>query len=196
MMNLLLAYHDDDEITDLVKLVKQAKEGDEGAFEKLFRHCSHRIYQYLRPKLRDEDEMDDLVQDIFLTVWLHLRELREPCNFRSWLYSIAQNKLLNHLRHKKIFIGLLWRWKDPDTPIAIYEQSPRDLVLLKLALEQVDPIYRKCLILQEVHNLKQKEIAEIVGISKNSVSKYVYRGLLQLRIAYQYLDIFFRSTGL
>lgn len=195
-MNLVLADDNHDDYDDIAALVKRAMEGDEQAFEKLFWLFSDRIYRYLRPKIRNSEEASDIVQDTFLAAWKNIQDLHDPASFRSWLYRIARNKALNHIRHENIVRRLLWRWKDPDTPIVIYEQLPRESVLLKLALELVNPTWRECLILQVIHGLSTKEIAKIIGKSDGTVRRHIKDVMEQLAEIYQYLDIFFRSKEL
>ncbi len=174
----------------IVALVEQAKKGNHRAFEELFLLYSDAIYRYLRHMTTDDEIARDLLQDSFLEVLESLQTLRNTTCFRSWLYRIANRKALNHIRRANFIRWLSW---EPDsTPIRARILAGAEMfdesILLKLALERVKPKYRQCLILQEVDGLPQKEIAEIVGIEKSSVSQYVRRGLEELRLAYQILD--------
>jgi RNA polymerase sigma factor (sigma-70 family) len=65
-----------------------------------------------------------------------------------------------------------------------FEHSVEERILLKEALARVAPRYRECVILQVVQGIPQATIAELLGLSRESVSKYVGRGLEQLRQAY------------
>lgn len=179
---------DDEEA--IVALVEQAKEGDDLAFEKLVQIYSDAISRYLRYMIANNEVVSDLLQDTFLKAWESLGTLRNTARFKYWLYRIAKNKACNYIRHDKLVSWL--SWADDDTlahrnGLAGIEK-PDEWILLKLALGQVQLKHRQCLILQEINGLSQHEIAEIVGIKKSSVSKYVQRGYEELRLAYQRLN--------
>ena len=184
-----MALSPDDEEA-IVALVEQAKEGNELAFEKLFLLYSDAVYRYLRYMIADDEIAYDLLQDSFMKAWECLRTLRNTARFRYWLYHIAKNKALNHIRRNKLISWL--PWEEDDMSIHNGRQAgveqPAEWILLRLALGQVQPKYRQCLILQEITGLPQNEIAEIVGIRKSSVSQYVKRAYEQLYLAYRRLD--------
>jgi RNA polymerase sigma-70 factor (ECF subfamily) len=175
---------------ETVALVEQAKEGDHLAFEKLYRLYSDAIYRYLRYMVADDESARDLLQDSFLKAWESLQTLRDAASFRYWLYGIAKNRALNHIRRKKLISWLPWKEDDMlvHTDGQVGGSKPDEWILLRLALEQVQPKYRQCLILQEINGLSQQEIAEIVGIKKSSISQYVKRAYEQLDLAYRRLN--------
>lgn len=171
----------------IAALVELSKRGDECAFEQLFQLYSHPIYRYLRYMIADDEAARDLLQDSFLKAWKSLRTLGNTDRFRCWLYHIAKNKALNYIRRKQFIVWLSLDGAEEDDDLSIHSnwQSPDEWVLLKLALEEIKPKYRQCLVLQEILGLPQNEIAKIVGISKNSVSQYVKRAYEELALAYQ-----------
>ncbi len=173
----------------IVALVEQAKEGNDLAFEKLYLLYSDAICRHLRYMIANDEDALELMQESFIKAWRKLPTLNDNACFEPWLYRIADRKALNYIRRANLIRWVLW--EPDDTPlrariptgVEMFDES----ILLKLALEKVRPKYRRCLILQEIDGLPQKEIAEIVGIEKSSVSQYVRRGFEELRLAYQCL---------
>jgi RNA polymerase sigma-70 factor (ECF subfamily) len=168
----------------VVALVEQAKDGDQLAFEKLYRFYSGAIYKHLRYMVADEEIAREILQDTFEKAWKSFHTLHDAASFKNWLYRIATSKAYNHIRRGKLIRWIPWENIDVQVQ-GNRQEAPHERILLKLALGQVHPKYRQCLILQEIEGFPQHEIAEIVGIGKSSVSQYVKRGYEQLYQAYQ-----------
>jgi RNA polymerase sigma-70 factor, ECF subfamily len=170
-------------------LVEQAQQGDTSAFDVLYRHFYLPIRRYLGHLVGDAEEGCDLAQETFLKAWQNLPGIRGASRFDTWLYRIATNTALDHLRRRKF----RWpRWKQNDTlPLNVYVPGPEERVgeveHIQQALAQVSLKYRCCLLLQLVACLSQREIASSLHISEKSVSIYVSRGSEQFRLAYQRL---------
>ena len=80
-------------------LVADAQRGDQGAFEQLYERYSGVIHGVLLARVPHAD-VDDLVQDVFLSAWHRLRSLREPAAFGGWITMIARNRATDfHRRH-------------------------------------------------------------------------------------------------
>jgi RNA polymerase sigma-70 factor (ECF subfamily) len=171
-------------------LVERAQRGDDKAFEELLqmRYVSLRLF--LIYMVANDEVGNDLLQETFLKAWQSLPSLRDPARFDSWLYSIARRLALNYLRRSRLFVWLPWHEDGIDTQVTTtrFEQHVEERLLLKQALARVQPRYRACLILQVVHGMPQRQIAELLGIKKESVSTFVHRGLQQLQEAYLRLE--------
>jgi len=134
--------------------------------------------------IKNSEAVYDLAQDTFLKAWQNISRLQGEKQFRSWLYSIATRVVLSHERHVKLIQWLPWKEPDeggPDKLVDRFEGTIEDQQLLQFALTQVSFKYRRCVVLNIVEGYSQPEIAELLGINKNSVSKYVTRGLEKLR---------------
>src|SRR5512140_1282017 len=77
--------------------VRAAQDGDERAFEALYRQYARVVHGILLSRL-PASEVDDLVQEVFLTALKKLKSLREPAAFPGWIASIARNRATDHLR--------------------------------------------------------------------------------------------------
>jgi len=169
-------------------IVEQARAGDKTAFDTLFQHYNARICTYLAHMIGDEEEGRDLAQETFLKAWQCLASLHNEACFDAWLYRIATNIAIDHLRRQKFRRS---RWitdENEDMSTAGPEERIAEAELIQQALAKVSLKYRTCLLLQLVANFSQREIATALKISEKSVSIYVSRGSEQFRLAYQRLS--------
>ena len=168
------------------ELAAQAREGNRFAFEKLFERYNSQICIYLVRIVGNDGVGCDLAQETFLKAWEALPSLRDTSRFASWLYRIATNVAYDHQRHSRLLPWEKYRTQENIEEISIEgpEEQVEEMELLKLALAQVSLTYRACLILYIVEELPQRQIAERLGIKETCVSKYVSRGLEELRQIY------------
>lgn len=174
----------------LAELVERARAGDHAAFTALFQQYNAQICTYLARLVSDDDLGRDLAQDTFLAAWRALPKTQETLQFAPWLYRIATNAARSHLRHARIIRWL--PWGDPSREmhlgIAGPEEHAGEAERITLALAQLSPQCRTCLLLQLEGGFSQREIAELLGISEKSVSSYVSRGREHFRQVYRSLE--------
>src|SRR6476646_5832506 len=87
------------------RLVRAAREGDEGAFSRLYDRYARVVHGLLMARVA-RDDVDDLVQDVFLTAWRRLNDLRDPAAFGGWLAMIASNRASDFLRRSPDLVEL------------------------------------------------------------------------------------------
>lgn len=182
-----------DDAFDMVRArqVELAQTGNNEALTALIRQYEGEIYGYLVGLLGNEEEAHDLTQDTLLKVWQKLATLENVSSFKPWLYCIARNLAFDRLRQrqrrKKISVHS-WDELQEDT-VVVNSPDPQEYVpeteFLKLALAQVPKNYRDCLLLQVVGGFSQDEVAQVVGIRKDSVATYVSSARRELRKIYQ-----------
>ena len=84
----------DSELLDLFR----KEESRNYAFNLLVRQYQQRLYAFIRRMVTDHDEAKDVLQNVFLKAWTGLNGFRADAQLYSWLYRIAHNESLNHLR--------------------------------------------------------------------------------------------------
>lgn len=170
------------------ELVALAQEGNQSAFEHLFERYNNQICLYMVRMVGNDSIGCDLTQETFLKAWEALPGLRDRSRFASWLYRIATNIAHDYQRRTHATRWLPWeKYREQeaiDTSPASMETQVEETELLTIALAHVSLTYRACLILYLVEELPQRQIAERLGIKETSVSKYVSRGLEELRRIY------------
>ena len=174
---------------DTIILVKHAQAGNIEAFDILVQNYEREIFRYLVGLLGDRDEALDFVQQVFLKAWLNLANLKDASCFKAWLFRIARNLIFDHWRCKKTCFQS-WENIKSDTTTGDLpgpEDCAEKAELISLALAEVTPKYRQCLLLKVVGGFLDYEIAEKVGISETSIGTYICSARKQFRIAYRRL---------
>lgn len=176
------------------ELVALAQGGDQSAFEHLFERYNRQICLYMTRMVGNDSTGCDLTQETFLKAWESLSGLRDVSRFPAWLYRIATNIARDYQRRVRNAYWLPWdMYREQENLDGIrsvgMEHQVEETELLTLALAHVSLTYRACLIFYLIEELPQRQIAERLGIKESSVSKYVSRGLEELR------HIYFRLSG-
>src|SRR6266702_3272233 len=174
-----------------VEVVRDAQAGNISAFDTLFQYYNARICTYLARMIGNDEEGRDLAQETFIKVWRALPGMNDESQFDTWLYRIATNTAIDHLRRRK-FRWPLWKSSAEQEAFGpVITEGPEEQVEeaehVKLALAQVSPQYRACLLLQHVAGFTQREIAGALNLSEKSISIYINRGCEQFRQAYKRL---------
>ena len=89
------------EISGVISLIEQAKEGDRGAFEELMRSYSGFVYSLAFRMLGRKADAEDVFQETFFRAWTHLRSFRSGGNFTYWIKRIATNLCIDQLKTRK-----------------------------------------------------------------------------------------------
>ncbi|HEY5959560.1 MAG TPA: sigma-70 family RNA polymerase sigma factor [Polyangiaceae bacterium] len=122
-----------------------------------------------------EDEIDDVVQEIFLVIHTRLRTLDQPSSLRSWIYGIARRttstyrraKRAKLLSHEMLVSEPDFPYPQPPSPLELAEQSD-DVRLLWMLLEQIDPEKREVFVLAELDEMTVPDIASAIEIPVNT----------------------------
>jgi RNA polymerase sigma-70 factor, ECF subfamily len=169
-----------------------ARAGDGQAFRELFRSFQEPICRYLTRMVGNDEVGRDLAQETFLLAWKKLSSLQDALLFKSWLYRIATNIALSHLRHVRLVSWLPWREHEKaasqsDLRSSGPEEQFDETEIVEQTLARISPRYRTCLLLQLVAGFSQHEIAAMLDISEQGVRSNVCRGREQFRRLYQQL---------
>lgn len=164
------------EALDEAATVRAAQEGDDGAFTALYRKYARVVHCILLSRL-PAAEVEDLVQEVFLTAFKRLKSLREPAAFPGWIASIARNRATDHLRSMVPQDEI-----DERIPASGVDASERAEARRALAAIQALPdSYRETLMMRLVEGLTGPEIAERTGLAHGSVRVNLHRGMQMLR---------------
>lgn len=171
-------------------LVKLAQAGNGEAFGMLFQQYKMEIFGYLRGRLGNAEEAYDLTQRTFLKAWQKLPQLHDVSKFKPWLYTIARNEA-NDWWQSKVKTPLESLEQLEEQHVLVSKPGPEDEVaeteLVMLALAELSPKYRDCLLLQIEGGLTLSEIAGMLGITQESATTYASNARRQFRQAYRRL---------
>jgi RNA polymerase sigma-70 factor (ECF subfamily) len=162
-------HHDD-------RLVRNARSGDERAFERLVEGERHKLYTLAARELGSAADADDAVQETLIRAWRALPRFREDARFSTWLYRICLNAISDQRSRRARISG---------TPLAEVAEphDPRDRIAerelsgeLQEALRGLDETYRTPVLLSDVLGWSYAEIGELLGIAEGTVKSRIFRG--------------------
>lgn len=167
----------------ILLLVRRAKEGDKDAFGAIYDHYVDSLYKYIYFRV-PHAEAEDLLETIFLRVWENLHQYKEDkASFKSWLFRIAHNMVVDYYRMQKGVDELTEMYMDDRqerNPIHVTENVLNSGVLYK-AFKKIKKIYAQYLILRFVNDLSNAEISAILQKSEGGLRIIQFRALRALR---------------
>lgn len=168
-------------------LMERIGEGDRDAFRCLVDRYWPSLVVFVEGFLRRRDEAKDVVQETFINVWARRSAWTPSGSVSSYLFQIAQNLALNERRRRRNQKG----WTEREGPALVSRDSPDtpaetyDATLLRRAaeeaIESLPPRRREIFILARFHGLSYREIADSMGISRQTVANQMSAALSELR---------------
>lgn len=163
-------------------LVLRCLKGDAQSFRVIYRRHERRVRSILF-KLCDASALDDLVQDVFLRAWKGLPRFRQSAQFSTWLYRIAWNVAADH---RQAAVQGRTRLQVLTQHIATHQDAPdvmhlhyQDLIQRGLAHLSFD--HRTILVLHDLEEVPQKEVAEILEIPLGTVKSRLFHARAAMR---------------
>jgi RNA polymerase sigma-70 factor (ECF subfamily) len=174
------------------RLVERAQGGSEADFRVLYDLFAKPIYSFIWRLIGTADDAEDLTQETFLKVHSELRNLRDPGQFRFWLYRIARNEVYQRLRrsHRGAEVSIdddevgYYHFLADETRQPSPEQQALSGELNKVvgrALRALSPKYRDVFVLAVFHKMSYEDISKVVGRSLLSVKTDIYRARLMVK---------------
>ena len=153
--------------------VRAVAEGDGDAFGRVYAAYGRMVRAILLGRV-PRREVDDLTQEVFLTAYTRVRELRDPAAFGGWIAAIARNRATDHLRQSRDHDELPAEVPGGDAIEA-------DTFIVLDAVRRLPLAYRETLLMRLVEGLSGAEIADRTGLSPGSVRVNLHRGMKLLR---------------
>ncbi|MBQ5736653.1 MAG: sigma-70 family RNA polymerase sigma factor [Alistipes sp.] len=159
-------------------LVKLASAGDQQAFEYLFTRYRDALTRLFEQRMGDRDMASDLLQETFIKVYLHLDQYSSNYTFGQWIYTIARNTLVDHLRRKADDIPIDERFRSPQAT----SPSPEESVIINqshnhfyAALDELSEEYRQIIQMRFIEEYSYEEMAEKLGKPINTIKTQIRR---------------------
>ncbi len=163
---MLAAIYEENEI----EVIERAKTGDCAAFEHIILEYRSRVIDLIFHLYGDENLAEDAAQTAFIKAWKHLPDFQSGKSFRSWLYKIAINAAIDHLRQEKPRVDI-----DAILDLSLNERIEDRIeererwVVVRQAVAELPDSSRGVLILKEFQGLKYQEIADVLDIPLGTV---------------------------
>jgi len=163
---------------DDAQLVHAFVKGESWAARAIWRRHAPMVFRLLERALGPEGEAEDLTQDVFLSTFARLPELRDGDALRSFIYSVALRTLKWELRRRRVrrILRLSDSGQLPDLPVRGTDSESRQLLVYFYALlEKIAVSARTAFVLRYIEGLKLEEIAERMGVSLATAKRWVAR---------------------
>ena len=174
-----------------------AKEGREAAFRELVRRYERPVFSLMYRMVHDRALAEDLAQETFIKVLNGIRSYNPQFKFSSWIFKIANNAAIDHLRKRELDTLSLDGAPHATTPDemsatalqlgdhaenALQELEARELgSAIERAVTRLRPEYRACILLRHVEGHSYEEIAQIMDLPLGTVKTYIHRARNELR---------------
>jgi RNA polymerase sigma-70 factor (ECF subfamily) len=164
--------------------VERAKT-DPAAFGQLYDRYAGQIYRFVRARVHDDCEAEDITEEVFLSALRHIKGYRDQGRpFSCWLYRIAINAVASHYRGRRAQLSL-----DDELDVAAPTGDPIDSVVqgdrLRTVWQAVDRLPRQqraAMILKFSQDMTMEEVGAVLGKSAAAAKLLVYRAVQRLRI--------------
>lgn len=173
-------------------LVKLA-EGDDHAFEQLYLIYSPRIYQKILQLVKQPALAEELLQDLFVKVWEKRATLDNQKSFKSYLYTIAKNLVVDFFRKAALDRQMLEKCIVENTEIyypfeGLDESDAARKAIIQKALATLPPQRKKIYSLIKLEGKSYEEVAVLLNISTATVNDHVVKGTKALKAYFDHHD--------
>ena len=178
-------------------LAAQAAEGRQRAFRELLRRYERPVFSLVYRMVRDRSLAEDLAQEAFIRAFNAIGSYNPRYKFSSWIFKIANNLTIDHLRKKRLDTislqgsphALTEEAQAQTTPIVESPDERPDAYVenmelgsqIEAAIGKLRPEYRSVTLLRHVEGYSYKEIAQIMGLPLGTVKTYIHRARLELK---------------
>lgn len=166
---------------DETELIARSVDGDSVAYAELVNRYKDALYYHCFAIVRDEDVAEDMAQETFISAYYHLKRYNNNYRLSTWLFKIATNKCLTHLKRMSRQVAAS---DELIAKIASKHPSPHAHALydeLYSAVEKLKPKYRAVISLYYWQGLDYAGVAEVMGSPTNSVRVWLKRAKEELR---------------
>jgi RNA polymerase sigma-70 factor (ECF subfamily) len=157
----------------LAETIRAVAAGDRDAFSRLYAAYVRMVHAILLGRVPRRD-VDDLVQDVFISAYTRIRELRDAAAFGGWIATIARNRATDYLRQSREQVEL-----PPEMPGG--EAIEAETMAVLDVIRKLPEAYRETLLMRLMEGMTGAEIAERSGLTPASVRVNLHRGMKLLR---------------
>ena len=165
-------------------LVRDFQRGEDLAYAALYNRYKRYIFCFCLKMVGDEDEVKDIVQEVFLKMYEHRWQLANPSRFRAWLFMIARNQCLTHYRDQKRTTPLNEEWVMPENleteSLSQEIERNEEVLIVRSFIDQLKPEYREVIVLREYQGLSYEEIADVIGTTIAAIKAKLFKARKEL----------------
>lgn len=164
----------------VTKLIK----GDVGSFDILYNKYSRNVYAMAFSHLKNEQETEGVVQNVFMYIWKNKEKIKPELNFKSYLFTITSNSIKKIFRTEKYSFELKQQFKDNRNNIQPDEELEYNLLLEKIdkLIDELPERRRYIFLKSRKEGLNAKEIAKELNITPGAVDNQISQAIKFLRL--------------
>ncbi|MGD1008812.1 MAG: RNA polymerase sigma factor [Candidatus Aminicenantales bacterium] len=169
----------------LADLLARGRSGDLAAMESIYEMFKRPVFGLQYRHTLNQAVAEDLLQDVFLKVFSHLREVRDADTFPAWVFRIALNTCYSYLRQQKAQGGKTVPLSEMEGQILDEGAEPVESDLkepLETAVESLPPRLRSVFVLHDVQGYKHEEISRLLGCSVGTSKSQLFKARMKLRV--------------
>jgi RNA polymerase sigma-70 factor (ECF subfamily) len=178
---------------DDARIIQRVLEGEAEAFAGLLEHYEAKIYGLVVRLVGVEAEAEEVTQDAFVQAYTHLADFRAEADFSSWLYRIAYNTALMHLRRRRVATvpmdeRLIDNVTDEMAAGALSETTEMRIAMIEEALKRLSPEDRTAVTLFYFEERSTRDIAFVLGTTVSNVTTRLHRARKRLYLLIKQLE--------
>ncbi len=158
-------------------LLRQLKRGDIDSYEIIFHRYYPTYFHFAKGMLKDSKTAEDIVQNVFMKIWLNRENLEENKSIKNYIYVLSKREILNHFRAKYntqiLLAEEISAFDVPDEEKALGLDYERLKGSVEQVINHMPPRRRSIYHMSRFESLSNKEIAEKLGISIRTVEKHI-----------------------
>ena len=167
----------------LRELIQRSQEGDTAAMEVLYEHFKRPLFSLIYRHTYHFQTAEDLLQDVFLKIFSHIKEINDFETFKAWSFRIALNSCYSYLRSKKRKLRETIPLDEVEGKIKenhdVHQRSMRKP--LDEAIERLPHRLKSVFILHDVQGFKHKEISKMLGCSEGTSKSQLFKARMRIR---------------
>ena len=167
-------------------ILRSIANGDRDAFQQIYELFSAKVYNTVLSYTQNEQDAEEVTQDVFTNIFRNAAKFKGEARVSTWIYRIAINTSLNHIKRKKRFSFLkfgdtVFDKPDFDHPGILLEKKENARMLFKV-IDTLPHNQKTAFILSFIEELPRQEVADVMEISLKAVESLLQRGKKNLRV--------------
>ncbi|WHH61739.1 RNA polymerase sigma factor SigZ [Petroclostridium sp. X23] len=146
----------------------------------MWEDLSANLKKYISKRVSNSYDAEDILQEVFLKINAHITEIKDTAQIYAWIYQITRNTIIDYYRNKKQ-AEQLPDIPDENTDANQIELSSELITCLKPMIDRLPEKYKQAILLTELGELTQKELAVKLGLSISGAKSRVQRGRAMLK---------------
>jgi RNA polymerase sigma-70 factor, ECF subfamily len=168
-------------------LVQRVLAGQTRAFEELLHRHSPRLYRVARAILKSDTEAEDVLQQAYLSAYVHLHQFSGGARFSAWLTCIVVHEAIDHTRRRDRTVSMDSEPRPDEMELALGADPEQQALrgelhaMMEAAIDRLPATYRVVFVLREIEDMTSAETAAALGITPHAARTRLYRARLLLR---------------